>query len=494
MSGTTAPRPDRAVIDIGSNTVRLVIYVGPSRTPQIWLNESVKARLGRDLAATGEMPAKAVTQALEALARFATILADLGIADVVTVATAAPRDAANGGAFLDAVSALGLEPRLLSGEEEARGAAFGVLGAFPDARGMVADLGGGSLELIEVSEGECRGGVSLPLGTLRLPALRRDPGRLGGVVKRELRAAGWSAKQAGMLYLVGGTWRAFASYAIHAGGYPLSDPHGLCLDVDHARRVAKALEALQPADLEGVPGISANRVPALLDSAPLMRAILAELAPAGVVASSWGLREGMLFQRLPAAGRAQDPLLVQVDHFAGRAGGSARLARAIADWVDRGGAPMRPARLRIASAQLALAAAFIEPNLRARHAFEWAMDKRWVGLAPPQRAWVAVALLASTGRTAWPDELETLASADSLREAVGWGLTVRLARRFAAGSDKTLLASRLEHRGGALVLVTRPERAHLVSPKIVNDLKTLAKWYELSPQIVSVAREPAEQI
>ena len=138
--------PDRAVIDIGSNTVRMVVYTGAPRVPEVWLNERVTAKLGRDLAATGLLPDKAMESALLALARYAAIVEDLGIKAVETVATAAVRDAANGGEFLARVRALGLSPRLLSGEEEAFGAAYGVIGAFPGAQGTVADLGGGWAE------------------------------------------------------------------------------------------------------------------------------------------------------------------------------------------------------------------------------------------------------------------------------------------------------------------------------------------------------------
>src|SRR5690606_8538669 len=134
-------RPTCAVIDIGSNTVRLVVYRGSRRVPDVWLNERVVARLGRDLATTGRLPAQALSGARAALARCATTRGENGIGDARTVAPAAVREAANGAECVDRVRAFGLEPRLLSGEEEAVGAAFGVIGAFPSARGTVAGLG-----------------------------------------------------------------------------------------------------------------------------------------------------------------------------------------------------------------------------------------------------------------------------------------------------------------------------------------------------------------
>ena len=225
-------RPDRAVIDIGSNTVRLVVYTGSRRAPAVFLNEKVTARLGRDLMGSGRMPDKAMDLALSGLARFALILKDLDVTDVQCVATAAVRDASNGAQFLERVRALGLDPRLLSGEEEARYAALGVIGAFPKAQGLVADLGGGSLELVELANGECGQGVSLPLGTLRLAPLRAkgdEPFRKA--VTAALDGVRWARDVPGPLYLVGGTWRALATLAMIRTRYPLSDPHAYTLDL-----------------------------------------------------------------------------------------------------------------------------------------------------------------------------------------------------------------------------------------------------------------------
>lgn len=480
-----ADRPDRAVIDIGSNTVRLVAYSGSRRAPDVWLNERVGARLGRDLAATGMMPDKAMQSALSALARFAALVGDLGITDVRTVATAAVRDAGNGQDFLDRVRAIGLEPQLLSGIEEARGAAFGVIGAFPNARGTVADLGGGSLELVMIDDGDCHDGVSLPLGTLRLPALRsKGAPAFRKAVKKEMAKAGWAAAHPGPLYMVGGTWRAFAAYAMRADKYPLTDPHGFALSSEEADRLAKRVARLEPAQLAAMPGISSSRATGLPDAAAMLRVMLAALQPDGVVFSSWGLREGLLFQDLDKDARGQDPLLTAVSRFAGPRGGPADVAMAISAWTADALRADANGRLRLAAAMLALAAAHVEPNLRTRHAYEWAMDKRWVGLNPAGRARIATALLAASGKIAPPPELERLAGWDAVHEAIGWGLAIRLCRRLGAGTQASFDNSRLRREDdGKLVLRLTPERAQLASDQVANDLKALAQWLGLLPEI-----------
>ncbi|MEO6041125.1 MAG: Ppx/GppA family phosphatase [Croceibacterium sp.] len=492
--GGGAP-PDRAVIDIGSNTVRLVAYCGSRRAPEVWLNERVSAKLGRDLAATGLMPDKAVDAALAALARYAAIVEDLGIEDVQAVATAAVRDAANGPAFLDRVRALGLAPRLLSGEEEAFGSAFGVIGAFPGARGTVADLGGGSLELVMIEHDECHDGVSLPLGTLRLPALRaQGAAAFRAAIVEDMDKAGWAAAHPGPLYMVGGTWRALAVYAMREAGFPLTDPHAFHLASPEAARIAEVVSQTAPAKLAAIPGVSAARAAGLPDAAALLQLMLAELKPDGVVFSSWGLREGLLFQRMPREVRRQDPLLAAVGRFAGPRGGPPAQAAMIAAWTANAlpaGGPDGE-RLRLAATTLALAAAHVEPNMRARHAYEWAMDKRWVGLDAADRARLAAALLGAGGKTSPPAELERLASADQLREATGWGLAIRLCRRLGAGSRVSLLTSQLRLDANELVLWIHPTRAQLASDQVLSDLKALARWLEVEPRLEVSDRAEAE--
>lgn len=489
-------RPDRAVIDIGSNTVRLVVYTGGERSPQTWLNEKVSARLGRDLSATGRMPDKATGQALAALARYAVILEDLGIKDVQTVATAAVRDADNGQEFLAQVRALGLKPRLLTGEEEAQGSAFGVIGAFPGAQGTVADLGGGSLELVMVGHGDCHDGVSLPLGTLRLPVLReRGSDAFRKAIDKEMSKAGWAAAHPGPLYMVGGTWRALAAFAMRRDDYPVTDPHGFQLETGQADRIAKELAKMSPEELAPIPGISATRAAGLPDAAAMLRVMLAELQPDGIVFSSWGLREGLLFQRLKPAVRREDPLLTAVAEFAEPRGGSSAEAAMIVDWTAAVSRDARPESERIcrAATMLALAARHIEPNLRPRHAYEWAIDKRWVGLDPAGRAQIAAALLAACGKVAPPPELERLADWNLLSEAVAWGLAIRLCRRLGAGTRASLRASSLGREGERLVLEVGPSRAQLVSDRVVGELKALAQWLALEPEVRITGQQAAAE-
>lgn len=470
-------RAEQAIIDIGSNTVRLVVYGGTLRAPTVLLNEKVTPRLGQDIATTGRLPQESIDIALRGLKRFVLLLEELEVEDIDAVATAAVREAENGPEFIAMVEQLGLSPRVISGEEEARVSANGVIGAFPGAAGVVADLGGGSLELVRIGNGDVDHPTSLPLGTLRLPSYR-----VGSVtdtrkaIEKQLKKGGWNEKQDGPLYLVGGTWRAMAVFAMQERNYPLTDPHGFELDAKNAMKLARKLAGLDPAKLEAIDRITGLRAWSLPDAAILLQAMLKRLAPSGVVFSSWGLREGLLYDRLPKHEKLQDPLLAGAAIFAAQRGAPLVLATRIAGWtVNAIPADARGAeRLRIAATMLALASMRIEPNLRTRHAMDWALHKRWIGLDARGRAMLAMAISANGNHCEIPGELVELADREALEEAICWGLATRVARRIGARSRRSLQVSRIGIEQDKLVLNLQASHADLFGIANEKDMKLLA--------------------
>lgn len=282
--------PDRhAIIDIGSNSVRLVVF-GPDR--EILYNDKILAGLGRGVVATGRIDREARALALSTLKRYAALLALIKPDQVRVVATAAVREAENGAEFLTAVRALGLPAELLSGEDEARGSAWGVLAHFPDARGVVADLGGGSLELARIGDHAVHECVSFPLGVLRIAAIRAEGrGRLRKAVKKALAPLDWTKQVAGQeLYLVGGAWRALAKIEARLGKH---DP-AASFAPDEARRLKIYARRMGPDWLATLPGISAARAGQLEHAAALLAALVTELEPCSIMVTRAGLREGLV--------------------------------------------------------------------------------------------------------------------------------------------------------------------------------------------------------
>ena len=484
---TSAYTPTRAIIDIGSNTVRLVIYGGPARAPDVLHNEKITARLGKGVAENGKLGARATAAALASLARYRTLLDLKGITHVDVVATAAARDAENGPAFLAQIKALGLVPRLLTGEEEAVTSAHGVLGAFPAAAGVVGDLGGGSLELVDVGPAGCRHGISMPLGTLRLPGLRAGGERaFGQTIAKALKSAAWRAAPGSTLYLVGGSLRAFARHAMGVTAWPIDDPHGFEIDAAPALVIARSLARKTLAGPAPIPGISSARLAALPNTAALLAVLIRSLQPGRLVFSSWGLREGLLWDSMTPSVRAQDPLVAGAEAFTAEYGIAPGTAAMVAGWTAAASQPEtgpENERLRLAATMLCLATAMVEPNLRGDLARDWALRKRWIGASPAERAMLAAAMIANTGRSDLPAELGLLATPEQLREAQVWGLAARLCRRFSGNTPQGVSGSALRIAGGNLVLEVQPQIAVLVNEGVERDLKVLAAHLGLKPEV-----------
>lgn len=488
FSGT---RPERAIIDIGSNTVRLVVYGGSMRAPVVLLNEKVAARLGREMAQTGRIPEDSMELATKGLRRFKLLLEELEIEDIETVATAASREAENGAEFIDAVKEIGFDPRVISGEEEARLSAQGVMGAYPGAEGVMADLGGGSLELIRIAGDETSEATSLPLGTLRLAGYGDDASSMRKALGKQLKKGGWGEPIGAPLYLVGGTWRAMAVYAMEKVGHPLSDPHGLWLDPKRARVLAEDLAQASAETLQQIERISTMRSATMPHAAVLLQAMLKKLQPERLIFSSWGLREGLLYDRLEAGARSQDPLLAGLTLFSAQRGAPPRLATRVAGWtVDAVPAGEHGSeRLRLAATMLALASMQIEPNLRLHQAVDWALHKRWIGIEANERAMMAAAVCANRNQLDLPDEVRVLASEAALQEAIGWGLSVRLARRIGARSRRSFQVSRLLRDSDRLVLQLRESHKDLHGIPTDKDMTLLSNHLGLDYDVQIIADE-----
>lgn len=492
MIGISQSGARRAIIDIGSNTVRLVVYNGTPRAPSVVLNEKVNARLGKDLGRSGAISEKSMRLALAALSRYATLLRLLEVEDVQCVATAAARDASNGPEFLDAVRGFGLSPRLLSGNEEALASATGVIAAFPGASGVAADLGGGSLELVEIeaaadagTPATIGGGITLPFGTLLLPDLRAGgEAKFAAAVRGGLAKRGWGVgpHEGGRgkpLYIVGGSWRALALQAMRVLEWPVDDPHGFELAPSEAMRLARQFAKGRIEDPD--PRISSSRLATLPDAAALMAQIVGQLHPSRVVFSSWGLREGLLHMQLPASVQQESPMLASVADFAQGARVCATDAMRIAAWTASVCVQSdADADLRKAASLLALAAMRTEPNMRTEEALAWALRKRWIGLDMRGRGMMAMTVFANSGMTEVPAQFTRLASKTDLERAIGWGLAVRLCRRLTGGVPGGLDATSLAVRDGTLVLTLEERVRPLYGASNGKDIKALAEWLGLS--------------
>src|SRR5277367_618796 len=295
------PGKPLAIVDIGSNSVRLVSYESQSRALTPTFNEKALCGLGKGVAMTGLLPEDGIVKALAALQRFRVLCNTMGICDVSGIATAAVRDAANGPEFLNrAECVLGCKIELLSGQREAKLSALGVISSIYKADGIVGDLGGGSLELTDVRDGECAPGVTLPLGGLSLMDLsERSPKKAAKIVREKLATVKALQGLAGRtFYAVGGTWRALARLHMRQRQYPMNVMHNYVIPTRDALEFARLVERIEADALLSIEFVSAARRPLLAYGAVVLEEIIRKAAPKEIVMSALGVREGMLYQRL----------------------------------------------------------------------------------------------------------------------------------------------------------------------------------------------------
>ena len=484
-----------AIIDIGSNSVRLVVYQGLSRIPATLFNEKVMAGLGRGLAANGRLGKGSMDTAVTALSRFAALTRAMGVASVRTVATAAVREAENAPEFLARVSReTGLEIEIISGEMEARGAAMGVIAGIPDADGVVGDLGGGSLELIRVAGGQAHERISLPIGSLRLDAVRRgDKRALAPFIKRSLDQVGWAAVGKGRpFYMVGGSWRALAQVHIHQSGHPLPIVHQYEMSRDAPAHLVRSLTQIDVATLRAVPNISTSRLVSLPGAAMLLAATVKRLGSSSVIASGFGLREGLLFAQLSADEQAQDPLIVAARAEGIRQGRFAEHGDMLFAWMaglfDDSGETAAERRLRLATCLLSDIAWRAHPDFRAERGVDVALHGNWVAVTAAERAALAQALHYCFGGAANAPVVglfAQLAPPALLDRARAWGLALRLGQRLTGGTATALTASRLTREAGHVVLHIDPRHAALIGDAVQRRLKLVGNAMGLEARIVT---------
>lgn len=483
-----------AVIDIGSNSVRFVVYDQLSRTPVTMHNEKTICSIGRNVANTGLLYKEGCDLALASLARYRLLAERLGVALRIAVATAAARDALNGPQFVrDAEKAWGAPIRILSGEEEARLAGMGVLAALPTASGVVGDLGGGSLDMITLKDGKPGRAVSLPFGPLRLADMAKgDIEKARKIVSTRLAemASYWSASEKSF-YAVGGIWRALARVDMELEAYPLHVLQHYTIPQARALQLCDLISRQGRKSLERLTVISKRRVVMLPFGAVVLQGVLAATRFKEIVVCAGGLREGLIYDRLPVEERAKDPLIEYV------AGVNARLSRtpehASEAFVWTG--PLFPdetpalRRLRQAAFYLSDIGWRRHPDYRAPGSYTEVLNMSYGGVDHRGRAFLATAIFHRySGYTEVPTHFEATGLLDRQEEllALRIGLAARLAFDLSGTAPGELENYKLKLLPGRLVLEVPADRAMVVDEAVQRRLKSLAAAMDCKGEIQAI--------
>ncbi|HKF70940.1 MAG TPA: Ppx/GppA family phosphatase [Stellaceae bacterium] len=490
----TAPRSGRqgrvGVIDIGSNSVRLVVYDALSRAPVPLLNEKVLCGLGRGLGETGRLNQEGVESALAHLARFVALARTIGVRRLDALATAAVRDAEDGPAFAAEIRRrTGVNVQILSGEAEGRLSALGLIAGIPDASGVMGDLGGGSVELVPVRRGRTHKGATLPIGPLRLAELAEDERKLGASIEREVERVDWLRhRRSDTFYAVGGAWRALARIHMEQSHYPIHVIQGYTLPRRDAEDFLGLVARLSRRSLEQISTVSRKRLEVVPIAAEILRRIVAVMEPKRIVFSALGLREGHIYELLAERERRQDPLLVACaalahGHPRFRAG-NGEIDTWLAATYPR---PDAHRRLRYAASLLGDVSWAEHPDYRAEQAFRTVLYMPAAGLSHRERAFLAVALHARYGgpESAIRDTVSRLIDDDALADARRTGLALRLAYTISGGVPGLLRRASLALERGELVLRV-PGRGPLQGGEAVERrLGALARAFGVEARIRS---------
>ncbi len=481
-------------MDLGSNSVRLVVFEGRGRNPSAIFNEKAVLGLGRGLQATGRLNEAAVEQALPVLERYGAVARAMHAEPLEVLATAAMRDAANGSAFADALRDRmpGVPLRILTGEEEAQLSAEGVLLGFPGADGILGDLGGGSLEVVDLAGGRAGPAASLALGVLRLcDRAEGDVVRARAFAEADLATVPWLGRgRERDLFLVGGAWRAMARIHMAQTGYPLSIVHHYVLRREEARDLCAVLINAKRAALERMPGAQAKRLADLPFAAVALRRLLRATGASRVVFSANGLREGWYARLLRPAVRDEDPLVAASRELAARFGRDEALPAALIAWTAQlfTGETTAQRAMREAACRLSDVGSHDHPDYRADQAFLRVLRQPGVGLDHNARAFLALAVaLRYEAEPGGPmlAAVRPLLSAAELRRAETLGAALRLAHTLSGGTTALLDAVTLSMTRDALRLRLSPGRGVFAGEGARRRLDALAAALGLRAELES---------
>lgn len=448
------------IVDIGSNSVRLVVYDGLTRTPVPLFNEKAVCALGAGLERSGRLNPEGVTMALAAVERFVHLARAMDVDALDVLATAAARDAADGAEFIARLEKrCGVTVQLLSGEQEARNAALGVLCSMPEADGMVADLGGGSLELVMVENHRFGDFSSMPLGVLRLQDQSGgDRAQVLRIIDEHLANVSWLDQGRGRhLYAVGGAWRTIARICIEQMNYPLHVLDNFTLPAAEAVDLLDLIARQSRKSLEKIPGVSKRRLPTLPIAAVALGRLVRAVKPSELVFSVYGMREGQFFQNLQPAVREEDPLISACADLALAAGRFTQHARELMDWMS----PLFPdeppqlRRLRLAACLLGDIFWSEHPDYRAEQGLLKVLRLPFMGLSHTDRAALALAVYfryASSSDQPYARQAAAMLSEERVKRVRIIGNALRLGHTISGGAPGLLERTRLHATSDRLVL------------------------------------------
>lgn len=494
-----------AVIDIGSNSVRLVVYDGLKRVPLPVFNEKTLCGLARNMEKTGCMNPEGVKLAISSLDRFMHIIRAMDVSKVYCFATSAVRDSEDGRKFAREIEKkFNMRIDVLSGKQEARLAAMGIASAFHEADGVVGDLGGGSLELAHVKfdrtslfsakkiVGEQ---MSFPIGALRIySASGGKRQKAKEIVDSYLKQFPLNDTMNGKnFYIVGGGPRALAKIHIGRSKYPLNILQHYSAQPNEFVKTLRAVSAMSPSRINDLPSVSQSRAETLSFTALVIERIIELGKPRKIIFSTHGVREGILFDKLQPATKNQDGLIcgcIDIIDMISSDGSKqwVKYGEELYNWMS----PLftdeteHMQRIRHAACILSWLAWYEHTAYRAEMAFRWVLDAELPSIDHWERAFIAMALFHRYQSN--PDPKVTARATSILgkkwgRRARALGLAMRFGYHLSGSTPDILMQTKLAATDKKVIFSCRKENKSLLTGDVIKKFNKLANALKLKPEI-----------
>ncbi len=474
------------VIDVGSNSVRLVVFDGAARSPAYFYNEKVLCGLGRDLRETGRLHVAGRASALAAIQRFVELAENMKLTVLSAVATAAVREAIDGPEFVEEVLRTTKLPlRVATGQEEAKLSAQGVLLGWPEAEGLVCDIGGSSMELARIAKRKIIAAETSPLGPLTLQSVPED--QLDDHIRMEVeKLAARVPGESDRLYLVGGSWRALSRVDMSRRDYPLHVLHEYQMTPERIIETCRWIRTQSPGQLSQIQDVSSARMVLAPMASRVLEPLIEVLNPSMVAVSSYGLREGVLYAHMTNSIRRLDPLIEAARNMEAASARFPGFGDALYRWIRPlyAEAPRSEKRLIRAACLMHDVHWRAHPDYRAEVCFESVTRANLGGITHPERVFLGFALLGryrAASKVALAENALSLLSEEEVRKATILGRAMRLGAMMSGGVKELLDKSRLSSEGGTVVLnLSEQARAHaaeVVEKRLASLAEALSQSY-----------------
>lgn len=478
------------VVDVGSNSVRLVIFDGAARSPAYFFNEKILCGLGAGLEETGYLNPEGRERAMMALKRFVLLADSMEAGPLYSVATAAVREARDGAEFCAEVKAqTGLELNIASGEEEARLSAQGVLLGWPDANGLMCDIGGSSMELAEISGGEVGLCMTSALGPQKLAGYAAK-GNLAQVIATRVTALRQKIdKNYKTMFLVGGSWRAIARLDMERRNYPLRVLHEYAMTPEDLRETITWIGTMTVDELREKTGSSLERMSLVPIAALVLRELISQFQPEQIATSSYGIREGLLYEQMPQNLRRRDPLIEACLYMERASARNPGFGKVLFEFLSPLFTDAPPERLRLIKAACLIHDVTwrAHPDYRAEVCFDNATRANLGGLDHAGRVFLGTALLnryKNARSDTRFDEVVGLLPEEEIKAAEVVGKAMRFGAMLSGASIKMMGRLNYDREAKVLELVLRPKSRDLYGEVVVARFDNLAKAMGCETRVV----------